>query len=125
MFLAFSRILDSGSKLHTIHSLDNFYGDHDFSHQNILRFIDVLSDSYDSYLEHLVEQSNTVIKRNTSVCYFDCTNFYFEKESKDEYVYDEVTGEIIKGLIRYGISKEHRPNPIVQMGCSWMETVSH
>lgn len=116
MFLTFSRILDPGSKLHTIHSLNNFYGDHDFSHQNVLRFMDVLSESYDSYLEHLFEQSNNVIKRNTSVCYFDCTNFYFEKESEDEDVCDEVTGELIKGLARYGISKEHRPNPIVQMG---------
>ena len=116
MFLTFSRILDPGSKLHAIHSLNNFYGDHDFSHQNVLRFMDVLSESYDSYLEHLFEQSNNVIKRNTSVCYFDCTNFYFEKESEDEDVCDEVTGELIKGLARYGISKEHRPNPIVQMG---------
>ena len=50
------------------------------------------------------------------MCYFDCTNFYFEKESEDEDVYDEITGELIEGLLKYGVSKEHRPNPIVQMG---------
>ena len=114
--LVFSRILDPGSKLHTWSHLHEFYGDFDFSHQDILRFMDVLDDNYDGYLAHLFEASNSVIKRNTNVCYFDCTNFYFEKETEDEDVFDEVTGELIKGLLKYGVSKEHRPNPIVQMG---------
>lgn len=116
MVLAFSRILDPGSKLHTLKNLSRFYGDFDFSHQDILRFMDILEENYDEYLSHLFESSNKVIKRNTSVCYFDCTNFYFEKETEDEDVYDEITGELIKGLLKYGVSKEHRPNPIVQMG---------
>ena len=116
MVLAFSRILDPGSKLHTLKNLSRFYGDFDFSHQDILRFMDILEENYDEYLSHLFESSNKVIKRNTSVCYFDCTNFYFEKENEDEDVYDEITGELIKGLLKYGVSKEHRPNPIVQMG---------
>lgn len=116
MVLAFSRILDPGSKLHTLKNLSLFYGDFDFSHQDILRFMDILEENYDEYLSHLFESSNKVIKRNTSVCYFDCTNFYFEKETEDEDVYDEITGELIKGLLKYGVSKEHRPNPIVQMG---------
>ena len=116
MVLAFSRILDPGSKLHTLKNLSRFYGDFDFSHQDILRFMDILEENYDEYLSHLFESSNKVIKRNTSVCYFDCTNFYFEKENEDEDVYDEITGELIKGLLKYGVSKEHRPKPIVQMG---------
>jgi len=116
MVLTFSRILDPGSKLHTCNNLSDFYGDFNFSHQNILRFMDILSENYDSYLSHLFQTSNNVIKRNTSVCYFDCTNYYFEKETEDEDVYDDVTGELIKGLLKYGVSKEHRPNPIVQMG---------
>lgn len=116
MVLAFSRILDPGSKLHTLKNLSRFYGDFDFSHQDILRFMDILEENYDEYLSHLFESSNKAIKRNTSVCYFDCTNFYFEKETEDEDVYDEITGELIKGLLKYGVSKEHRPNPIVQMG---------
>lgn len=116
MVLTFSRILDPGSKMHTLNNLTGFYGDFDFSHQDILRFMDILEENYDEYLSHLFESSNKVIKRNTNVCYFDCTNFYFEKESEDEDVYDEITGELIKGLLKYGVSKEHRPNPIVQMG---------
>ena len=116
MVLTFSRILDPGSKMHTLNNLTGFYGDFDFSHQDTLRFMDILEENYDEYLSHLFESSNKVIKRNTNVCYFDCTNFYFEKESEDEDVYDEITGELIKGLLKYGVSKEHRPNPIVQMG---------
>ena len=53
--------------------------------------------------------------RDTSVLYYDCTNFYFECEQPDEDVVDEVTGEIINGLRKFGISKEHRPNPIVEI----------
>ncbi len=114
--LVFSRILDPGSKLHTLNHLHKFYGDFDISHQDVLRFMDILTENYDGYLAHLFDASNSVIRRNTSICYFDCTNFYFEKETEDEDVYDEVTGELIKGLLKYGLSKEHRPNPIVQMG---------
>lgn len=82
--------------MHTLKNLTGFYGDFDFSHQDILRFMDILEENYDEYLSHLFESSNKVIKRNTNVCYFDCTNFYFEKESEDEDVYDEITGELIK-----------------------------
>ena len=114
--LVLSRIMDPGSKLYTLNHLHKFYGDFYFSHQDILRFMDILNENYDGYLTHLFDASNAVIKRNTSICYFDCTNFYFEKEEEDEDVYDEVTGEVIKGLLKYGVSKEHRPNPIVQMG---------
>ena len=44
-----------------------------------------------------------VAQRNTHILYYDCTNFFFEIEQEE-------------GLRQYGISKEHRPNPIVQMG---------
>ena len=57
-----------------------------------------------------------VYKRDSSVLYYDCTNFYFECEKEDDVVVDEVTGEIMAGLRKYGVSKEHRPNPIVEMG---------
>ncbi len=116
MTLTLFRILNPGSKLHTMNHLHELYGKFDISHQDILRFMDILNDNYDGYLNHLFDASNKIIKRNTSVCYFDCTNFYFEKEEEDGDVYDEVTGELIKGLLKYGLSKEHRPNPIVQMG---------
>ena len=51
-----------------------------------------------------------------SNCYYDCSNYYFETESNDDDYVDEVTGETIKGLRKYGPYKEHRPNPVVEMG---------
>lgn len=116
MALTMLRILDPGSKLYSQRKLDSLYGDMNIPYQSTLKFMDVLEENYDEYLTHLFDESNNIIKRNTSVCYFDCTNFYFEKEQEDEDLIDEVTGEVVKGLPKYGVSKEHRPNPIVQMG---------
>ncbi len=116
MALVMLRVLDPGSKLYSQSKLSSLYGDVCFPYQHIPRFMDILEDNYDDYLSYLFDSSNNVIIRNTDVCYFDCTNFYFEKEDEDEDYYDDVTGELIKGLLKYGVSKEHRPNPIVQMG---------
>ena len=115
-FLTFDRILNPRSKLAAVNNLDFFYEKPSFSHQNVLRGMDILADNYDSYLQHLFENSNTIVKRDTSICYYDCTNYYFEVETADEPYYDEVTGEYLYGLRQYGPSKEHRPNPIVEMG---------
>lgn len=115
-FLTFARILDPRSKLGTFDRLDSYYEQPSFDYQHILRFMDILEEHYDGYLEHLFQGSGNIVKRNTSVCYFDCTNYYFESEDEDDEYVDEATGEILKGLRKYGPSKEHRPNPIVQMG---------
>ena len=115
-FLTYARILDPRSKFATWNHLASYYEQPCFDYQHILRFMDLLETNYDSYLEWLFKNSNSVVKRDTSVLYYDCTNFYFECEQPDEDVVDEVTGEIINGLRKFGISKEHRPNPIVEMG---------
>lgn len=115
-FLTYARILDPASKHATWDRLSSYYEQPDFDYQHILRFMDILADNYDNYLSWLYKKSNSVIERDTSVLYYDCTNFYFESEQPDEDIVDEVTGEIINGLRQYGLSKEHRPNPIVEMG---------
>ena len=115
-FLTYTRILDPLSKHATWHRLGSYYEKPDFDYQHILRFMDLLEENYDDYLRWLYNQSNSIIKRDLSVLYYDCTNFYFECEKPDEDIVDEVTGEIIRGLRQYGLSKEHRPNPIVEMG---------
>jgi transposase len=115
-FLTFARILDPMSKLGTFDRLDSYYEKPSFGYQHILRFMSVLEANYDGYLEHLFLHSGNVVKRNISVCYFDCTNYYFETEGEDDEYVDEATGEILKGLRRYGPSKDHKPNPLVQMG---------
>lgn len=115
-FLVYARILDPLSKFATCHKLENFYENPGFEYQHVLRFMDFLEENYDDYLAWLYKQSNSIVQRDSSVLYYDCTNFYFECEQADEDFVDEITGEIIKGLRQYGISKEHRPNPIVEMG---------
>ena len=115
-FLTCARILAPESKLGTHRHIGNYYEQPEFSYIHIMRTMDIMEAHYDEYISHLFEKSCHLIKRDTSVCFYDCTNYYFEIEAEDEDYIDEVTGEKIKGLRKYGPSKEHRPNPIVEMG---------
>lgn len=114
-FLTYSRILYPDSKLGTHQNLCRFYEQPVFDYVHILRTMDILQEHYDEYIAHLFETSCQLVKRNTSVCFYDCSNYYFEVETDDEDYIDKVTGETIKGPRKYGPSKEHRPNPIVEM----------
>ena len=115
-FLTYSRILHPDSKLGTYQNLDRYYEQPEFDYVHILRTMDILQEHYEDYISHLYNASCRIVKRDTSVCFYDCSNYYFEIESDDDDYADEVTGETIKGLRKYGPSKEHRPNPIVEMG---------
>lgn len=115
-FLTYARIMDPLSKFAACQKLDNYYETPDFDYQHILRFMDFLEEHHEDYLTWLYKQSNSIVKRDTSVLYYDCSNFYCECEQPDGDLVDEVTGEVITGLRKYGMSKEHRPNPIVEMG---------
>ena len=98
-FLTYARILAPGSKLSTWETLETYYERPAFDYHHILRFMDVLHDSYDEYLGWLYKKSDSVYKRDSSVLYYDCTNFYFECEKEDDIVVDEVTGEIINETV--------------------------
>ena len=115
-FLSYARILDPASKRRTHIHLKDYYERPDFDYVHILRTMDLMEENYEEYIRHLFDESSKVVKRNTSVCYYDCSNFYFEIESPDCDYIDDVTGEVINGFRKYGMSKEHRPNPIVEMG---------
>ena len=115
-FLTYSRILSPDSKLGTHQNIDHYYEKPQFDYVHILRTMDIMQEHYEEYISYLYEASCRLVKRDTSVCFYDCSNYYFEIETDDEDYVDEVTGEVIKGLRKYGPSKEHRPNPIVEMG---------
>ena len=115
-FLTFARILSPASKYSTHMHLSEYYEEPEFDYVHILRTMDLMEENYEDYISCLYRQSCNVVKRNASVCYYDCSNFYFETESPDIDYVDEVTGEIITGFRKYGMSKEHRPNPVVEMG---------
>ena len=115
-FLTYARTLDPASKYGTYDKLVTYYEKPQVEYQHMIRFLDILDSNSDKYLKHLFDNSENIVKRDTSVMYYDCTNYFFETEKPDEEIVDEVTGEIILGLRQFGISKENKTSPIVEMG---------
>ena len=115
-FLTYARILDPASKYGTYDKLDTYYEKPQVEYQHMIRFLDILDRNSDQYLKHLFDNSENIVKRDTSVMYYDCTNYFFETEKPDEEIVDEVTGKIILGPRQFGISKENKTSPIVEMG---------
>ncbi len=101
--LLYSRIIYPSSKLATYELSKRFFEQPDFDLQHVYRALEVIAKESDSIQSALYNNSMKISKRNTGVLYYDCTNYFFEIE-QDE------------GLKQYGPSKEHKPNPIVQMG---------
>lgn len=101
--LVYGRIIFPSSKLATYELSKNFIEQPDFELQHIYRSLEVLSKETDYVQSELYNNSLNVCDRNKGILYYDCTNYYFEIEQEE-------------GLRQYGVSKEHRPNPIVQMG---------
>ena len=115
-YLSFDRVINPRSKLKSYEGRHEYYGNFDFSLPDVYRCLTLIGDNDKSLQKHLFEGTKKIIDINDKVLYYDCTNFYCECEQQDEDVIDEVTGETIKGLRQYGVSKEHRPNPFVEMG---------
>lgn len=115
-FLTYARILDPASKYGTYDKLDTYYEKPQVEYQHMIRFLDILDRNSDQYLKHLFDNSENIVKRDTSVMYYDCTNYFFETEKPDEEIVDEVTGEMILGPRQFGISKENKTSPIIEMG---------
>ncbi len=101
--LLYTRILSPSSKVASFHYAENFLEKRNFELHQVYRALEVLAKENDLIQKRLYENSLSVIERKKHILYYDCTNFYFETEEEDEFR-------------KYGISKEHRPNPIVQMG---------
>ena len=101
--LIYSRIIYPSSKLSTFEDSKSFIEQPTFELHDIYRSLDVLAEKCDTIQEFLYENSKKVVNRNTSVLYYDCTNYFFEIEEE-------------RGNCRYGKSKEHRSLPIIQMG---------
>lgn len=101
--LIYSRIIFPSSKLKTLELSNNFIEQPNFDYNHILRSLEVISKETDFIQAELYKNSKKYSKRNDKILYYDCTNYYFEIEQED-------------GIKQYGVSKENRPNPIVQMG---------
>ena len=101
--LIYSRIIAPGSKMSSLESAQKFLEQPKCSLHQIYRALEILAKENDFFQAELYKNSQSVIERNKEVLYYDCTNYYFEIEDEDDFR-------------KYGVSKEHRPNPIVQMG---------
>lgn len=101
--LIYSRIIYPSSKLKTLDLSKNFIEQPNFTYNDLLRSLEVISKENDFIQAELYQNSLKHSKRNDKILFYDCTNYYFEIEEADEFR-------------KYGKSKEHRPNPIVGMG---------
>lgn len=84
--------------------------------EDVYRALSLLSSHIDDIQAAVWENSQKIIRRDTRIIYYDCTNYYFEIEDNDPYGIDPRHPRRPEGIRRRGKSKEHRPNPIVQMG---------
>lgn len=84
--------------------------------EDIYRALSLLSTHIDAIQATVWENSKKIVHRDTRVVYYDCTNYYFEIEDNDPVGKDPRHPKRPEGIRRRGKSKEHRPNPIVQMG---------
>lgn len=113
--LTYGRIISPASKLSTYNEAGSYIEKFDVGINHIYRSLDVLADNMDYIQKRLYINSTNVIKRDTTVLYYDCTNFFFEIEKADPVIVSK-DGNKKPTMRQYGVSKEHRPNPIVQMG---------
>lgn len=107
--LIYGRILNPASKIATVNQNDNYYSDiiKDVYEYNVYDTLSFLYDYKDKLINWVNNRLISKFNRTTNVIYYDVTNFFFETEEPDE-------GE--DDLRKMGVSKEHRKQPIVQMG---------
>ena len=101
--LVYARILEPCSKRSSYKAALEFLEKPSYQLHDIYRALDVLGTECDMIQAELYKNSHFLGQRNDKILYYDCTNYYFEIEQED-------------GSKKYGKGKEHRPNPIIQMG---------
>jgi hypothetical protein len=107
--LVFERLRNPASKKKTFENKDRYFENMDFSLDNVYGALSLLAKYKDELQVHLHKKIKALYGRNTDLVYYDVTNYYFEIDEQDE-------------LKRKGVSKEHRPDPIIQMGL-FMDTM--
>ena len=114
--LVFNRFLFPSSKKHAYETKDDYFESFDFSLTDVYRSLDYFYKYSNEIQQHLHQRICELIGRNDQLGYYDVTNYYFEIPYEDEDEYDEDGNLIKKGQKKRGPSKEHRKDPIVQMG---------
>ena len=101
--IVYCRIIKPRSKLGTYEYSRQLLEQPNFDLHQIYRALSVIAEESDYIQERLYLNSKSVVDRNTDILYYDCTNYFFEIEQSS-------------GIKQYGVSKENRPLPIVEMG---------
>lgn len=101
--LVYTRILEPSSKRSSFQAAGQYLEPPAYSLHDVYRALSVLAEECDFIQSEAYKNSFFLGKRSGRILYYDCTNYYFEIEQED-------------GDKKYGKSKEHRPNPIIQMG---------
>lgn len=101
--LVYSRILRPASKRKTYEMKEMYFDKTDFSLDDIYRCLSFVNGLKSRIQRHIHDKVTAQYSRNCEVVYYDVTNYYFEIDKQDD-------------LRRYGVSKEHRTDPIVQLG---------
>ena len=114
--LIFSRILFPASKNETFNNKDIFFEKFDFSLKDLYRSLDYFNGFRDDILKLIWDNTKDKYNRDTSISYYDTTNYYFEISYNDEDLIDENGTILEKGYRKKGPSKEHRKTPIISMG---------
>ena len=114
--LVFSRILYPASKNETYNNKDIFFEKFDFSLKDLYRSLNHFETLKYDIIKSIWDNTKISYNRDTSITYYDTTNYYFEISYNDEDLIDENGNILEKGSRKKGPSKEHRKTPIIGMG---------
>ena len=116
--LVFGRLLNPASKSATVRQNEDYYEPilKDYNPDNVYDTLTFIAENKDKIIRRM--NTNLVKKagRSPEVIYYDVTNFYFEIEDPDDDILDEEGNVLKKGQRKFGVCKEERHQPIVQMG---------
>ena len=114
--LTFNRFMFPSSIMHAYQTKDVFFDQFDFKLEDCYRALDYFVSYSEDIQALLAAQTKAMFGRDPHLGYWDVTNYYFEIPYEDEDVIDEDGTILKKGQKKRGPSKEHRKDPIVQMG---------
>jgi len=114
--LTYSRIIDPGSIKYTFDHKNQFFEPFDLSIDDLYRSLKPILECKEDIFKTIWNNTKDKYNRDASTSYYDCTNYYFEIEYDDEDTKDENGNIIKKGIRKRGPEKNHRPDPIVEMG---------
>lgn len=114
--LIYSRILNPGSIKYTYEHKNQFFEPFDLSLDDLYRSLKPMLDCKEDIFKSIWDNTKDKYNRDASTSFYDCTNYYFEIEYDDEDIKDDNGNTIKKGIRKRGPEKNHRPDPIVEMG---------